>query len=163
MSEEPSLDELKSIFAAADRAIKAPATTSSAKDVSQGKQKETPPKTFPREELPPLSVPLAKNTFTPLYRLGWQYTLREFVERIMKTHTSRTTAFEINVQKPFLAKYPHLPLPAFTLNGTSRSVIVYIATNVHELSRVRGLKRQLVDAAKDILGQNEDPVWHINV
>ncbi|KAL1678343.1 hypothetical protein EV122DRAFT_290416 [Schizophyllum commune] len=165
MSEERSFDELKSIFAAAERAIKTPAPTASGqapKNVSQGKQEKAPPKTLPREELPPLSVPLTKNTFTPMYRLGWMYTLREFIDRIMKTEDiSRTSAFEINVQTPFRAKYPHLPLPAFTLNGLSRSVIVYIATNVSEYSRARGLKQQLVDAAKDILGQDEDPVWHL--
>ncbi|KAL1659558.1 hypothetical protein GGF50DRAFT_12431, partial [Schizophyllum commune] len=155
-------DELKALFAAADQAVKAtssqepknvsPGQTTKSAPRSQKPETPPPPKTLPRDELPPLSVPLTKNTFTPLYRLGWMYTLREFVERIMRTpDISRNSAFEIDVQKPFRTKYPHLPLPAFTLNGISRSVIVYIVTNVHELSRARGLKQELVDAAKDIL------------
>ena len=94
--------------------MKTPAPTASGqapKNVSQSKQEKAPPKTLPREELPPLSVPLMKNTFTTMYRLGWMYTLREFIDRIMKTEDiSRTSAFEINVQTPFRAKYPHLPL-----------------------------------------------------
>ncbi|KAI5887523.1 uncharacterized protein SCHCODRAFT_02704892 [Schizophyllum commune H4-8] len=166
MSGGPSRDELKSLFAAADQAVKASAATASgqaSKSASRSRQprKPTPPKTLPRDELPPLSIKLAENTYTPFYRLGWIYTLREFVERVMKDpDAARTTSFENNVKKPFLAKYPRLPLPSFNLIGTTDTVIVYIASNVNEYSLSKARSQELVDAAKDILQQDEDPKWH---
>ncbi|KAI5833901.1 hypothetical protein K523DRAFT_95946, partial [Schizophyllum commune Tattone D] len=79
-------DELKVLFAAADQVVKAtssqepknvsPGLTTKGAPRSQNPETPPPPKTLPRDELPPLSVPLTKNTFTPMYRLGWMYTLR---------------------------------------------------------------------------------------
>ncbi|KAL1689527.1 hypothetical protein GGG16DRAFT_115006 [Schizophyllum commune] len=170
MSDESTLDELKNIFAAADEVTKASALETKAsgqasKNPSQGRKSlKDYPQTYPRHELPPLAkLPSAKDTFAPLYRLGWMYTLREFVERIMKgdPYANRVTSFEKNVQDPFEEKYPKMWLPNFTLCDTSNHVIVYITVNIDEWSRANAQDQKLVDAAKDILGQDEDPVWYI--
>ncbi|KAI5887528.1 uncharacterized protein SCHCODRAFT_01338629 [Schizophyllum commune H4-8] len=161
-----TLDELKATFAAADEAAKASARETRAsgqasKNAPQGRKSlKDYPQTFPRHELPPLAKrPSAKDTFAPLYRLGWMYTLREYVERIMKgnPYADRVTSFEKNVQDPFEAKYPKMWLPNFTLCYGSNHVIVYITTNLDERTRAMAQDQKLVDAAKDILGQDEDP------
>ncbi|KAL1730187.1 hypothetical protein EV714DRAFT_211445, partial [Schizophyllum commune] len=161
-----TLDELKNIFAAADEVTKASALETKAsgqasKNPSQGRKSlKDYPQTYPRHELPPLAkLPSAKDTFAPLYRLGWMYTLREFVERIMQgdPYANRVTSFEKNVQYPFEEKYPKMWLPNFTLCDTSNHVIVYITVNIDEWSRANAQDQKLVDAAKDILGQDEDP------
>ena len=51
--------------------------------------------------------------------------------------------------------------PNFTLCDTSDHVIVYITVNIDEWSRANAQDQKLVDAAKDILGQDEDPMWYI--
>ncbi|KAI5833896.1 hypothetical protein K523DRAFT_341558 [Schizophyllum commune Tattone D] len=165
-----TLDELKNIFAAADKVTKASALATKASGqaskslASQGRKSlKDYPQTYPRHELPPLAKrPSAKDTFAPLYRLGWMYTLREFVERIMKgdPFANRVTTFEKNVQDPFEEKYPKMWLPNFTLCDTSNHVIVYITVNIDEWSRANAQDQKLVDAAKDILGQDEDPRPH---
>ena len=38
---------------------------------------------------------------------------------------------------------------------------MYITVNIDEWSRANAQDQKLVDAAKDILGQDEDPVWYI--
>ncbi|KAL1689531.1 hypothetical protein GGG16DRAFT_115011 [Schizophyllum commune] len=166
MSEKLSHNELKAVFAAADHAVKAPEAAPSGRaptNASQSQQKFTFPRTLPREELPPLAVRPDKGTFVPLYMLGWMYTLREFVQRIMKgdPYANRVTSFEKNVQDPFEAKYPKFWLPNFTLNYSSNTVIVYITTNIDERTLALALDQNLVDAAKDILAQDKDPQWHI--
>ena len=51
--------------------------------------------------------------------------------------------------------------PNFTLCDTSNHVIVYITVNIDEWSRANAQDQKLVDAAKDILGLDEDPMWYI--
>ncbi|KAI4518429.1 hypothetical protein K525DRAFT_208541, partial [Schizophyllum commune Loenen D] len=127
--------------------------------VMPGQHLDIFPATLPADALPPLQSKPVDGLFPPIYMFGWRYDENAYVKRYAGTSQDPSRrSFRSDYVDRFYREHP----AAVTLTTRTRpdEYVVFIATNLLEISLRSSQDRTRCEVIQSFLGETDEPLWY---
>ncbi|KAL1679278.1 hypothetical protein EV122DRAFT_277299 [Schizophyllum commune] len=167
MTDPLRIEECRAIFATAIPSPLPPEPPAPPKPprprlVMPGQHLDIFPATLPADALPPLQSEPIDGLFPPIYMFGWRYDEDAYVKRYAGTSQEPSRrSFRSNYVDRFYGEHPGIEPPDVDADDlVPDEYVVFIATNILEVSLRSSQDRARLEIIQSFLGETDEPLWY---